>query len=189
MRAFVAFFTLMLVNLSAVESVSAQSVQVLEDGSTIALASPVNSTRVFALAQNEERATASISEPIVQVPVRDARGVELSGLRLGAASLSNNMQQVIIYYRENKEVFAAIREGARGVLIEGVLPLRSIIIASPKKEIRSGRYYISSASQLEVWTDGQITTAIDNPDVQTGADLMQILADGIERLTALEAKG
>lgn len=164
-------------------------------GATLAAAATAGLVAAPTLAQSQDQMPAQMTQTAttnitdVRVPMRDARGVDVGALRLGVAGMSANMNQIVVYYGEDSQVFESIREGARGVIAEGELPLRGIVIASPKEEQRSGQYLISSQHQLEVWSDGQITSTIDNPDTQTGAQLSEILAEDMDQVRALAARG
>ena len=98
----------------------------------------------------------------VSVPTYDIRDLRIEAAQT-AGALASKDGNAIVYYGTDFEVYKALRAGLRDVITKGDIPFNMLLIAKPKEEVNVGKYHISSDHQLEIYTNGQHLTTVNNP--------------------------
>ncbi len=148
------------------------------------LAALALTTLPFAGAAHAEDApqVAAVAATSSAVPVKSASGVSEETIIMGA-SVASRDGQAIVYYGEDQNIVDAISRGANSAKSDANLPVKYIILADPKEEVWSGKYLIVPSHQIEIYTNGQKTTTVDNPDIEIQFELNGILSNDLQRLT------
>ena len=123
----------------------------------------------------------------VSVPIRDARGTQEDGVQMAAAAISDN-SQVIVFFGDDYEAWDTTVRAANGVLEQGKVPLRGIILADPLRPVFKNGFKISGEQEIELYADGQLTGTIELPKDDLGQLLVQWLHKDYEQIIVPSAR-
>lgn len=98
----------------------------------------------------------------INLPMRDARGIQIRGVQM-AAAMDSEGGQIMVFFGDDPRAFEAAKQGARMAIADGV-PLRGMMVADPVTPETAGESQISGSDQVTFYADGILTGTIDNAD-------------------------